>query len=121
MPEGYAAHQGLFAIRSNDVDAYIQEFSPVILRNRKDILPELCEGYTAFNFGKSKGLGFERVLILPTENHKKFISGDNTAFSGGETDDARTRFYVAVTRARYSAAFLYDGDINVAGVNIWTQ
>ncbi len=121
MPECYAAHQGLFAIRTNDVDAYIQEFAPVILRHSKNSSPELCKGRTAYNFGKAKGLGFERVLILPTENHKNFIAGDNTAFSSGASDDARNKFYVAVTRARYSVAFLYDGDVNVGGVSIWTQ
>jgi len=121
VPEGYAAHQGLFAVRTNDVDAYIQEFTPVILRHGKNSSPELCKGRTVYNFGKAKGLGFERVLILATENHKKFIAGDNTAFTGGASDDARNKFYVAVTMARYSATFLYDGDVNVAGVSIWTQ
>jgi len=57
-------------------------------------------------FGKSKGLGFTRTAIIPTSSHLKFLQGDATAFGLGKTEEPRNRFYVALTRAKYSVALI---------------
>ncbi len=64
-------------------------------------------------------MGFERILILPPERHAKFLAGDLTAFDGSETDDSRNKLYVAITRARYSVAFPYDGGSVIDGAKLW--
>lgn len=113
-------HIGVFAVRIKDVEVYLRQFNPTILRQSISIKPDLCEGYTTHNFGESKGLGFNRCLILPTDAQRRFLSGDIKAFANKRTDESRNRMYVAVTRARYSLAFLFDGECGVNGINVWT-
>jgi len=53
------------------------------------------------NFGDSKGLGRERVLILPTGAIEAFIKKGKAL-----TEPQAARFYVAVTRAQQSVAIV---------------
>ena len=55
------------------------------------------------NFKVSKGMTFERVLIIPTEPIKKFIQSGT--FLGSISASS---FYVAVTRAKQSVAIVLD-------------
>lgn len=55
------------------------------------------------NFGLSKGLTFNRVLIYPTKPMLDWLSGKSKDMK----DESLSKFYVAVTRARYSVAFVY--------------
>lgn len=94
-------HDGIFIVPSNRVDEYIQRYDPQILRYNKTIK---CHGYAALNFGDSKGLTFDRVLIFPHNPLKKLLkTGDFKHIEG-----SAAKVYVAVTRARYSVAFVYD-------------
>lgn len=58
-----------------------------------------------------EGLGFDRVLIIPPEKHIKFIGGDLGAFKADKTEESRNKLYVAITRARYSLAFVVDDEL----------
>jgi len=100
-------HEGIFIVRENGVKEYCKEYNPVILREKSSVFPE-------WNFGKSKGLTFERVLIYPTIPIKKWMV-DNTAEL---FPMSRCKFYVALTRAKYSVAIVYDyaGDEEIEGV-----
>ncbi|MET3528151.1 UvrD-helicase domain-containing protein [Phenylobacterium koreense] len=91
-------HDGVFHISAADVPSYVAEFNPVVLRWNKnsDTL-----GLPATNFGVVKGRSFDRVLIFPTEPMRKYIKEPNPEMSLD-----RAKFYVAVTRARYSVAFV---------------
>lgn len=120
IPDGIADHRGLFAVRRVDFEAYMRVFDPMILRVKKDIEKELCAGRHAVNFGASKGMGFDRTLIIPTGKQRAFISGDPTAFAADPTDKPKNLFYVGVTRARYSVAFVHDGEIGIPGMQVWT-
>ena len=86
------------SIRPADVPAYVEEFDPVVLRWNKnsDTL-----GLPAQNFGVVKGRSFDRVLIFPTEPMRKYLKKPDPAMSLD-----RAKFYVAVTRARHSVAFV---------------
>jgi hypothetical protein len=53
------------------------------------------------NIGNSKGRTFDRVMIFPTLPMKKYLETKNLDVAG---DIAK--LYVAVTRARYSVAFV---------------
>ena len=64
------------------------------------------------NFGQAKGLNFERVLILPNGPIKKFLKTGDIK----KVEKSRAKFYVALTRARYSVAFLYDDEVNLEGI-----
>ncbi|MCY1455814.1 hypothetical protein D9M71_729780 [compost metagenome] len=58
-----------------------------------------------YNFGNSKGLGFDRVLILPTDSQMHFVLDGTTPFPA-DAETAQNKMYVAITRAKYSVAFI---------------
>ena len=58
------------------------------------------------NFGEAKGETFNRVLIYPTKDMERWAKDSSTTLSDG----ARAKFYVALTRARCSAAIVIDYD-----------
>ncbi len=95
-------HDGVFLVGSADVDEYVARYAPQVLRyNAKTS----CGSHEAINFGEAKGMTFPRVLIFPHGGAKKWLaSGSLTA-----VEKSVARMYVAVTRARYSVAFVYDG------------
>ena len=105
-------HDGIFVVSKNNVHEYIKCFSPTLLRY--DRKTKETYGYSALNFGNSKGLEFDRVLIIPHGPIKNYLkSGDVNDVSG-----SLEKFYVAVTRAKHSVAFLNDGECNV-GCTEW--
>ena len=112
-------HLGVFAVPRNAIEDYIAIYKPVILRARKGIEDNICKGNGAYTFGDSKGLGFDRVLIIPTDKQRKFFSGEENVFDKDKTDESKNKLYVAITRARYSLAFMYDGCDLRDGVKFW--
>jgi DNA helicase-2/ATP-dependent DNA helicase PcrA len=63
-----------------------------------------------YNFGGSKGLSFERVLIYPTKPIESWIKDNNSILQ----PISKSGFYVAVTRAKYSVGIVYnynDGEV----------
>lgn len=102
-------HNGVFFIKEKDVEDYLQKYNPVQLRDNKKKI--VNENFMVMNFGESKGLSFDRVLIYPT---KPFIDW----FINNESDlveTSRSKLYVAITRARYSVAIVlnYKDDTKV--------
>jgi DNA helicase II / ATP-dependent DNA helicase PcrA len=101
-------HDGVFLVRTADMAQYIQAYAPQVLRlSKKTKSPDP----SARNFGESKGLTFDRVLILPHGLATKWLS------SGDITPIMRSlaKMYVGITRARHSVAFVCDGAVGIAG------
>lgn len=99
-------HDGVFLVAQRVVKDYVNQFRPKILRHDKRAETYGCE---ALNFGLSKGLEFERVLIVPTGPIRRYLrSGTLT-----HVEKARDRLHVAVTRAWHSVAFVLDGESSV--------
>ncbi|MEU8010207.1 UvrD-helicase domain-containing protein [Micromonospora parva] len=95
-------HDGIFKIAEDAVPAYVATYSPQVLR---DWVRTPTLGLSALNIGVSKGSTYDRVLIFPT---KPMLTYLRTAdLSGLKAPD---RLYVAVTRARYSVAFVVKAD-----------
>lgn len=93
-------HEGIYIVAQEQVPAYIQEFAPTVLRYDRR---EACAGLPAVNFGQSKGRTYQRVLIFPNGPLTHFL----------RTADAKhisspAKYYVALTRARQSVAFVLD-------------
>lgn len=64
-------HDGAYFVK--EVKEYIKRYNQVLLRhNRKKQVPE---GYKVYNFGESKELTFDRVLIFPTKPQLDWILG----------------------------------------------
>jgi DNA helicase-2/ATP-dependent DNA helicase PcrA len=102
-------HDGVFLVAKEVVANYIQHFRPQVLRYDKNANTYGCE---ALNFGLAKGLQFERVLIIPTEPIRKYLR------SGEISDRSKDKLHVAVTRAQYSVAFVFD-DHSTCATNRW--
>ncbi len=101
-------HDGVFVIGRTFVDRYVARFRPQVLRlDRKTD----CEDRPALNFGDSKGMTFDRVLIFPHKSGQSWLkSGDYKHVAGSVA-----KLYVGVTRARHSVAFVHDGVLALKG------
>lgn len=107
-------HDGIFLVRSLDVDSYIALHSPQVLRYSAKTN---CGPYGAMNFGEAKGLTFDHVLIYP---HGKAVSWLRTG-KLSEVEKSATKMYVATTRARYSVAFVFDGNTCAIPATPWRK
>lgn len=108
-------HDGIFLLRKQDVEKYLEAYNPTQLRH--SIKTEVNKSYKTLNFGDSKGLTFDRVLIYPTELFIKWIIDNNYNLK----PTSRSKFYVAITRARYSVGIIYDFDssLEIEGVKFY--
>ena len=95
-------HDGVFLVPEAAVGAYIQAYGPQVLRYDKNAK---THGHEAMNFGAVKGLEFDRVLIFPTGPIKEYL--ETGALN--HVERGREKLHVAVTRARHSVAFVFNG------------
>lgn len=98
-----SGHDGVFFLDEANVATYCNKYKPVILRFNKGAKVNNSLALPVYNFGESKGLTFERVLIYPT---KRFV--DALLINKCEIldDSTKAKCYVAVTRAKYSVAIV---------------
>lgn len=97
-------HQGVFLVKPEHIDHYLELYNPIQLRWNKTI--SVNDKYKSMNLGESKGTTFERVLIYPTQGMTNWINNNKFSLS----DSARAKFYVGLTRARFSSAIVFDYD-----------
>lgn len=95
-------HDGVFLIPRSHLEDYISFLRSLgnnyeILRYDKNTK---TESYRAYNFGECKGLTFERVIIFPNGPLKKFLAD--------VTCQTPAKYYVGLTRARFSVAIIVD-------------
>lgn len=95
-------HDGVFLVKSSQLEEYLKKYSPIQLRDKKTraVHPE----YQAMNFGDSKGLSFDRVVIYPTQPFLDWLKKPTNDLK----PTSKSKLYVAVTRARHSVAILVD-------------
>lgn len=107
VPDEFSHHLGAFIVRQSEVSDYISTFSPMVLRsNVRSGTKFLPREARCHNFGSSKGLGFDRVLIIPSESQLNFVYGIENPFESKDSETAQNKLYVAITRARYSIGFV---------------
>lgn len=95
-------HDGIYIVAPELVSKYVEQFAPTVLRyNRR----QACDGLPGVNFGQCKGRTYPRVLIYPNGPLVQFL---RTA--DGATISSPAKYYVALTRARYSVAFVLGGE-----------
>lgn len=99
-------HDGVVVVKTAHIHEYLRRYSPQVLRYDKR-----CEslGQNALNFGNAKGLEFERVLIVPTNPIRQWLASGNL----GAVEKSLAKFYVAITRAKQSVAFVHDGEVRL--------
>ncbi len=122
IPPELTHHLGAFIVKQSDVTQYIAAYDPMVLRWNVASGTKFLPGQArCYNFGASKGLGFDRVLILPADSQMHFVLDGMTPFSE-DAETAQNKMYVAITRARYSLGFIVP-DKKAVGLRfpIWTK
>jgi DNA helicase II / ATP-dependent DNA helicase PcrA len=109
-------HKGIYFIRKADLNKYLQIYKPIQLRYSKKT--KIDNTYSVMNFGESKGLGFDRVLIYPTKPILDWILKGTSM-----EPTSRSKFYVAITRAKHSVGIVYDyaDNLNIDSIQKWTN
>lgn len=92
-------HEGVFALAPEHVSFYLEQYQPVCLRQL--VTTPVPEDVTASNFGISKGLTHDRVVIFPTDRIRAFLTKGTLL-----GDKSACGLYVGVTRAVHSVAFV---------------
>lgn len=92
-------HDGVFLVHPDNVEVYVEQFSPLCLRNASSSGKKYDLDYV--NFRVSKGTEHQRVLIVPTAAIEKFLHA-GVALEPGPA----AAFYVASTRAFQSVAIV---------------
>lgn len=105
------AHDGVFAILQKDVSSYLTMYRPQTLRYSRATMEVPGD---PINYGASKGLTFDRTLIFPNKRVRKFLVT-------GVPEDAGdvAKVYVAITRARQSAAFVVENKADSPFMPVW--
>ncbi len=93
------SHLGVFLVDCRNVDNYLAKYTPIQLRDKINV--PINMDFPVFNFGKSKGLTLQRVLIYPTDTMMDWLF-KGTALQNG----TKCKFYVAITRARLSVGIV---------------
>ena len=92
-------HLGVFLVDTQHVDDYLTRYNPVQLRDK--ITVQVNMNFSVYNFGKSKGLTLQRVLIYPTDTMMDWLYKGKIL-----QDGTKCKFYVAITRARLSVGIV---------------
>lgn len=103
-------HDGVFLIKQCDADKYISKYNPMQLR--WDYRALVVRPNNVLNFGLSKGLEFERTLIYPPSTFIAWLKNNNSPLA----PISRSKFYVALTRARYSVGIVCDTSLQIEGI-----
>ena len=114
LNETVTDHDGVFVLEPRDVEAYVARYAPLVLRHSTASAKHF-DHLEPMNFGDSKGLGRERVLILPTGAIEAFMKTGKAL-----TETQAARFYVAVTRAQQSVAIVMS-DAGQSPYPVWDQ
>jgi DNA helicase-2/ATP-dependent DNA helicase PcrA len=102
-------HDGVFLLSAQSVPAYMEKYSPRVLRLDRRTR---CDGYAAMNFGESKGMTFDRVLIFPHGKGREWLASAKY----DHVKDSAAKLYVGITRARHSVTFVFDDTSLVPGL-----
>ena len=101
----YDHRKGVFLIRKRHLASFIREYNPVtLIWDRRSMKHVKTEQY--FTFGRSKGLEFDSVLIVPTKVLLNFLSSNDGEEGLSKILDPKC--YVAFTRARFAVAIILE-------------
>ncbi|MDD5057263.1 MAG: UvrD-helicase domain-containing protein [Sideroxydans sp.] len=108
-------HDGVFALPVEHVSEYLSRFTPIQLRD--SVKTPVSDDFEVLNFGKSKGLTLDRVVIYPSKPMVDWLKDKDAEL----TQAARAKLYVALTRARHSVAIvLKSSDLkNIDGIEAY--
>jgi DNA helicase-2/ATP-dependent DNA helicase PcrA len=95
-------HDGVKYINADEVEEYYNIYRPTILTYNKKSKVTINHEFSKYNFGISKGLTFDRILIYPTKAQLLWLKGRNIELNML----TKCKLYVALTRAKFSIAIV---------------
>lgn len=98
-------HLGVYWVEEQDIEDYVKQFNPTELGYNKNT--KYHNPNNSMNFGQSKGLTLDRVLIHTTKDIMKWLANEENHLSL----QTRAKLYVALTRAKYSVGIVKDKTI----------
>ncbi|MDP3387452.1 MAG: UvrD-helicase domain-containing protein [Eubacteriales bacterium] len=114
-------NQGVYILDYSNLDWYCKQYEPVILRYDKKAKIPFNHECCLFNYGGAKGATYERTVIIPVSTTVPFLTRRQYL----STNQTRSKFYVACTRAKHSVVFAVEKpkatdvfkqvELNVAG------
>lgn len=107
-------HDGIFYIKKNEVNKYLSLYPDNIiqLRNNKNSETKYINTqYSIMNFGKSKGLEYDRVLIFTIPSFIEILKDPSI-----DCSEYKAKLYVAITRAKHSVTFVSDIELDKYGI-----
>lgn len=107
-------HDGIFLVFEEELQEYVRIYKPNILVYNKTAKKKFAN-FPIQNFGEVKGQTFDRVLINPTEKICDYLRTNDI----NTIETVLEKFYVAITRAKYSVAFLVKKDFTSPIVEKW--
>ena len=95
----------------------MKQYKPVQLRNSS--IRKVDERLRAYNFGQSKGMTCDRVIIYPTASIVKWLKNHDYELK----PTSRADLYVALTRARFSVAFVIPDEVckEIIDLPVWIK
>lgn len=112
---------GTYLVSMDNVSKFIEQYKPTLLYYNVSSLKKFITKlngdikFESITFGKSKGLSFENVLILPTkemENH--VIKGKHKM-----SDTVIAQFYVAITRSKNNVGIISEKSSTLDFLTSW--
>lgn len=103
-------NSGVYIIEPKYLSDYCNYYSPTILRYDRDSQIPFSHNCQVLNYGNSKGLTLDRVVIIPVGTVLPFIQ-NGTKITSPQT---KSKFYVACTRARHSIVFAIENFTGIA-------
>lgn len=100
------AHIGLFVIAKDVIDEYASRYSATVLR--WNVKSGSFQGADVANFGECKGMQCDHVVVVATKPINDYLLKGKSL-----TEESTCKFYVAVTRARFSVALAVDNPAKV--------
>lgn len=107
-------HDGIFLVKKSSIEKYLLKYKAVQLRWDKKT--DVSDDFAVYNIGMSKGMEFDHVLIYPTKPFVNWIKmrEDLPIIS-------KAKFYVAITRARYSVGIVWNDSDSLNDFPFWDE
>ena len=96
------SHTGIFFVQKKDIDSYGKMISPLQLRLNRNRTASLST--PVMNFGESKGLEEEHVLIYPTDYMLEWLNSAKIKLE----PKTKSQLYIALTRAFFSVGIVVE-------------
>lgn len=108
---------GVFLVKENSKTDFLRQYNDSIQLRHSILTKKIDSNYAVMNFGDSKGMTFDSVLIYPTQPMVKWIENHNESLE----EISRNKFYVAVTRARYLVGIVWAKETcSAKDINFWS-